>query len=56
MHGPASESPYVDNGDGTWTFTFLGGTSGSEIYDIESVVMVDRATWAVTVLYNGPVR
>lgn len=56
MHGPASESPYVDNGDGSWTFTFRGGTPGSEIYDIETVVMVDRATWTVTVLYNGPVR
>lgn len=56
MHGPADESPYVDNGDGTWTFTVFGGAPASEVYDIETVVLVERGTWAVTVLYNGPVR
>ena len=56
MHGPAWDSPYVENGDGSWTFTFRGGSPNSGIMTVESVVMVDRTTGNVNVQYNGPIR
>ncbi|HEY9624763.1 MAG TPA: hypothetical protein V6C78_30835 [Crinalium sp.] len=56
MHGPAANSPYVDNGNGTWTFTFLGGPPGYSNPSVQSVVTVDRSTWGVNVDYNGPIR
>lgn len=56
MHGPAADSPYTDNGDGTWTFIFLGGAPASDIRDVETEVLVNRTTWDVSVVYNGPVR
>lgn len=56
MHGPADDSPYVDNGNGTWTFTFKGGQPNSTTLSVESVVTVSRDGSQVTVDYNGPVR
>ncbi|HBB30346.1 MAG TPA: hypothetical protein DDZ80_32890 [Cyanobacteria bacterium UBA8803] len=56
MHGPANESPYVENGSGIWTFTFKGSRPATEMYYVESVVTVDSNTGMVTVDYNGPVR
>lgn len=56
MHGPAAESPFVDNGDGTWTFTFQGGAPASNVLDVETEVVVNRSTWDVAVVYNGAVR
>jgi hypothetical protein len=56
MHGPSADSPFVDNGDGSWTFTFRGGAPGSNNYTTESVVTVNRNGWIITVDYNGPVR
>ena len=56
MHGPAAESPFVDNGDGTWTFTFQGGAPASNMLDVETEVLVNRSTWDVAVVYNGSVR
>ena len=56
MHGPSIESPFVDNGDGTWTFTFQGGSPGSMTPTVESVVTVDQNTLQVTVDYNGPIQ
>jgi hypothetical protein len=56
MHGPASESPYRVNADGTVTFTFVGGEPGYAVPSIESVVTVDPNGWAVTVDYNGSIR
>ncbi|MEB3272281.1 MAG: lipid-binding SYLF domain-containing protein [Prochlorothrix sp.] len=44
MHGPVQESPYVTNTDGSWTFTFTGGTPGWEAAgtrpEVHSVVTV----------------
>jgi hypothetical protein len=56
MHGPSEESPFVDNGDGTITFTFTGGRPGFTTPTIESVVTVDTNDWIVNVDYNGPIR
>ncbi|MBM0743746.1 hypothetical protein JOY44_19345 [Phormidium sp. CLA17] len=55
MHGPASQCPYVDNGD-SWTFTFLGGRPGVTTRTIESVVTVYKTSPRVVVAYNGAVR
>ncbi len=55
MHGPARESPYVDNGNGTWTFTFKGSQPGSTTPTIESVVTVSQ-DGRVIVDYNGAIR
>lgn len=56
MHGPASEAPFVDNRDGTWTFTFKGRRPNSNRYTIETVVTVSRDGRRVNVDYNGPIR
>ncbi|HAG81508.1 MAG TPA: hypothetical protein DCL61_10130 [Cyanobacteria bacterium UBA12227] len=56
MHGPPSQAPYVDNGNGTWAFTFLGSQPGSATPTIETVVTVARDSRQVTVDYNGPIR
>lgn len=55
MHGPVSSAPYVDNEDGTWTFTFQGGPPGSSTYTVESVITVSEAG-EITVDYNGDIR
>ena len=55
MHGPAAQSPYVDNGNGTWTFTFRGSMPGETTPSYENVVTVSK-DGNVTMDYNGPVR
>ncbi len=55
MHGPVTDAPYVDNGDGTWTFTFQGGAPGASAYTVESVITVSTSG-EVTVDYNGDIR
>lgn len=55
MHGPASQAPYVDNGNGSWTFTFKGRRPDSDDYTIESAVTV-HSDGRVNVDYNGAVR
>ncbi|XZN90731.1 MAG: hypothetical protein ACM65M_24430 [Microcoleus sp.] len=55
MHGVSSEAPFVDNGDGTWTFSFKGSRPGSSVYRIESVVTVSR-NGQVRIDYNGLIR
>lgn len=56
MHGPATEAPYVDNGNGTWTFTFKGNVPGATTPTFESVVTVAKDGSQVTVNYNGSIR
>lgn len=56
MHGPAIEAPFVDNRDGTLTFTFLGRKPESTEYTIETVVTVAKDASEINVDYNGPVR
>lgn len=56
MHGPAIEAPYVDNENGTWTFTFKGNVPGATTPTVESVVTVAKDGSKVTVNYNGPIR
>ncbi|HIK24361.1 MAG TPA: hypothetical protein IGP91_00390 [Thermosynechococcus sp. M46_R2017_013] len=57
MFGPASQSPYVDNGDGTFTFRFLGGPPAAPP-TIESIVTVnpDPSNPMIRIDYNGPIR
>ncbi|UBF23594.1 hypothetical protein K9N68_17580 [Kovacikia minuta CCNUW1] len=55
MHGPASQCPYVDQGD-SWVFTFLGGRPGSSRMTTQSVVTVYKYTSRVVIGYNGPIR
>ena len=55
MHGASKESPFVDNGDGTWTFTFQGYRPGSSVYTVETVVTVSQ-DGRIRVDYNGAIR
>lgn len=57
MFGPASQSPYVDNGDGTFTFRFLGGPPAAPP-TIESIVTVnpDPSNPMIRIDYNGPIQ
>lgn len=55
MHGPSKESPFVENADGTWTFTFQGYKPGSSVYTVETVVTVAR-DGKFRLDYNGPIR
>lgn len=56
MYGPTAEAPCVDNGHGTWTFTFTGSRPGSTIPTVESVVNVAKDRPKVTIDYNGPIN
>jgi hypothetical protein len=57
MHGPTINAPFIDNGNGTVTFSFTGGTPGYTVPTVESVVTVNPAdNWAISVDYNGPIR
>ncbi|UZQ53772.1 hypothetical protein OOK60_14905 [Trichothermofontia sichuanensis B231] len=56
MHGPAAESPFRVNNDGTVTFTFKGGPPGFVTPTVESEIKVNPTNWTIEVLYNGPIR
>lgn len=56
MHGPVERTRFVENADGTVTFTFLGGPPGFRTPTIESVVLVAVNGWTTRVLYNGAIR
>jgi hypothetical protein len=56
MHGPAAESPFTDNGDGTYVFTFLGGKPGYTTPTVRSVVTVNTTDWTTRLDYNGAIQ
>jgi hypothetical protein len=55
MYGPATKSPFKDNGNGTLTFTFLGGRPAAPP-TLQSVVTVSLDGSLVSVDYNGPIQ
>ncbi len=55
MSGIATQSPFVANSDGSFTFTFLGGKP-AEPYSIESIVTVSADGQQVNLDYNGPIK
>ncbi len=55
MHGASAQSPFVENGNGTWTFTFQGHKPGASVYTVETVVTVSQ-NGRITVDYNGRIR
>jgi hypothetical protein len=56
MYGLSAQAPVVDNGNGTWTFSFRGGTPGTPDLTIETVVIVAKDGYQVNLDYNGPIR
>ncbi|MBE9077019.1 hypothetical protein IQ241_06860 [Romeria aff. gracilis LEGE 07310] len=59
MHGSILQVPYVDNNDGTVTFTFRGGNPAdvaAGIYSVESIITVDVTSWETVIDYNGDLR
>lgn len=55
MYGPAIDSSYVENEDGSVTFSFKGGAPGFTTPTIETVATV-TPVGVVTLGYNGPIR
>lgn len=55
MYGPAVDSNYVENEDGSVTFSFKGGPPGFTAPTLETVATVSPAG-VVTLGYNGPIR
>jgi len=55
MHGPVSEAPCKDNGNGSWTFTVRGGAPGFTTPTQETIVTVNSNGWIVKVDSNGPI-
>lgn len=55
MYGPAIDSPYVENDDGSVTFSFKGGPPGFTVPALETVATVSPAG-IVAIGYNGPIR
>ena len=56
MHGFAAEAPFTDNGNGTYTFTFLGGKPGYKTATVQSVVTINTTDWTTHLDYNGAIR
>ncbi len=52
MYGSAWETPYKDNGDGTWTFSFTGHKPDSTIPSTKSIITVSQ-NGQIAVKYNG---
>ena len=55
MYGDPQEAPFVDNGNGSWTFTFKGGQPNNDP-TIETAVTVSNDFSSIIVDYNGPLR
>jgi hypothetical protein len=55
MYGPAIDSPFVENEDGSLTFSFKGGPPGFTAPTLETVATV-TPPGIVNISYNGPVR
>ncbi|WP_299415400.1 hypothetical protein [Acaryochloris sp. IP29b_bin.148] len=55
MYGPAVDSSYVENEDGSVTFSFKGGPPGFTTPTLETVATV-APTGTVAIGYNGPIR
>jgi hypothetical protein len=54
MYGPATNAPFKNNGNGTLTFTFLGGPPASAP-TIKTVVTVSLQGDRVSLDYNEPI-
>ena len=55
MYGPAIDAPYVQNPEGSVTFTFKGGAPGFTTPTIETIAIV-TSDGQVQLQYNGPLR
>lgn len=55
MYGPAIDAPYVQNSDGSVTFTFKGGAPGFTTPTVETIAIV-TSDGQVQLQYNGPLR
>ncbi|AFY59304.1 purine nucleoside permease [Synechococcus sp. PCC 6312] len=55
MSGIATQSPFVLNSDGSFTFTFLGGKP-DQPFSLESIVTVSGDGREVNLDYNGPIK
>jgi hypothetical protein len=55
MYGPAIDSPFVENEDGSLTFSFKGGPPGFTTPTVETVATV-TPPGIVNISYNGSVR
>ena len=55
MYVSAWETPYKDNGDGTWTFSFTGHKPDSTIPSTKSIITVAQ-NGQIAVNYNGSIR
>ncbi|MEQ9553353.1 MAG: hypothetical protein RIM23_27480 [Coleofasciculus sp. G3-WIS-01] len=55
MHGPVQDAPYIENNNGTVTFTFKGRPPGATSYTVETSVTVNQNNGTVTVNYNRPI-
>lgn len=55
MSGIATQSPFVLNADGSFTFTFLGGKP-DQPFSRESIVTVSSDGRQVNLDYNGPIK
>ncbi len=52
MHGAPEESPYIDNGDGTVTFSFNGTTPGGTEPVFYTTATVNLSSWEVVLNSN----